>query len=182
MDSISYHTKSASFCDDIRYRVYERVIMSKPYPIVEYAHKIGKNTSEFTTKDLDAYMKWWMKQKPRKDLMEGTAAQKAQYKKDVTAMNKFRAAQTSRLSSDQVADIEQADDSIAEEMQEEAAQGKFAADSVVVGEEIVCSMELTALDVKALLFAIARVCEDYEMTGHEFEASLSSLKESLEGV
>lgn len=146
--------------------------MSRPYPIVEYAQKIGKNTAELTVNDLGKFMQWWMKQKPRKDLLKLTPEQRTQYNKDVAAMNKFRAAQTSRLNSNQVIDMDQADDSIAEEMAEELA----------VEEEIVCSMELTALDVKALLFAIARVCEDYEMTGHEFEASLQSLQEGLNGV
>lgn len=156
--------------------------MSRPYPIVEYAHKIGKNTSEFTTKDLDAYMKWWMKQKPRRDILEGTPAQKATYKKDVENMNKFRAAQTSRLPKSLADPISYEEDAVVEEMQEEVAQGKFAADSVVVGEEMVCSMELTRLDVEALKFVLGRIFEDYEMEGHEYGASLSSLKESLEGV
>ena len=39
------------------------------YPIIEYSHMIEKNTAEFTLKDFAGFMKWWMKQKPREDLM-----------------------------------------------------------------------------------------------------------------
>ena len=39
------------------------------YPIIEYAHSINKNTAEFTLKDFAGYMKWWMKQPIREDLM-----------------------------------------------------------------------------------------------------------------
>ena len=39
------------------------------YPIIEYAHSINKNTAEFTLKDFAGYMKWWMKQPVREDLM-----------------------------------------------------------------------------------------------------------------
>lgn len=43
--------------------------MGRPFPIVEYAHKINKNTSDFTVNDLVAFMKWWVKQPVRKDIM-----------------------------------------------------------------------------------------------------------------
>ena len=148
--------------------------MARAYPIVEYAQQIGKNTAELTVNDLCAFMKWWMKQKPRKDLLEGTDEQRKQYNKDVAAMKKFRAAQQSRLPVN-LNDQELIDDGMAVEMQ-------LRVDEEGKCEEIVCSMELTALDVKALLFAIARVCADYEMAGHEFEPSLQSLQEGLEGV
>ena len=39
------------------------------YPIIEYAHSINKNTAEFTLKDFAGFMKWWMKQPVREDLM-----------------------------------------------------------------------------------------------------------------
>ena len=173
MDSISYHIKSAPFCDDIRYRVYERVIMSRPYPIIEYAHSIGKNTSEFTTKDLDAYMKWWMKQKPRRDILEGTPAQKATYKKDVENMNKFRDAQTSRLPKSLADPMSYEEDVVVEEM-------NLKVDEPGSCEEIVVEMGLTRLDVEALKFVLGRIFEDYEMEGHEYGKSLADLKESLE--
>lgn len=47
----------------------------RPFPIIEYARKIGKSTAEFTVNDLGAYMKWWMKQPIRKDIL----AMKLQY-------------------------------------------------------------------------------------------------------
>jgi hypothetical protein len=148
--------------------------MSRPYPIVEFAQKIGKNTAELTVNDLGKFMQWWMKQAPRKDLLKVTPEQRTRYNKDVAAMNKFRAAQTSRLPVN-LNDQELIDDGMAVEMQ-------LRVDEEGKCEEIVCSMELTALDVKALLFAIERVCADYEMAGHEFEASFQSLQEGLEGV
>ena len=43
--------------------------MSRPAPIIEYAHKINKNTAEFTVNDLVAFMKWWTKQPVRKDIL-----------------------------------------------------------------------------------------------------------------
>ena len=39
------------------------------YPIIEYSHMIEKNTAEFTLKDFAGFMKWWMKQPVREDLM-----------------------------------------------------------------------------------------------------------------
>lgn len=160
--------------------------MARPVPIVEYAHKIGKNTAEFTTKDLVAFMKWWMKEKPRKDLLNVTPKereefmadpnkrmtpkQRAQYNKDVEAMNKFRAAQTSRLNSDQVIDIEQADDRIAQEMQEEATN------------EVVVEMGLTALDIKALKWGLDVLLSDYDLEGTEFNVPLTGLKEAINEV
>lgn len=129
--------------------------MNRPYPIIEFAQKIGKNTADLTTKDLCAFMVWWVQQKPREDLINMAS----NYKQDLAAMQKFR-----------------------EEEAEKTVKGEFAADSVVEGEEVVCSMELTKVDVTALLFAIHRVFEDYDMNGHEYGDSLTSLKEGLEGV
>ena len=53
--------------------------MSRPFPIVEYAHKINKNTAEFTVNDLVAFMKWWTKQPVRKDIL----SMRNEYKKTV---------------------------------------------------------------------------------------------------
>ena len=153
------------------------------YPIVEYAHSIGKNTADFTTMDMVNFNKWWMKQ-PNKEIVEsqirGQIYRAKQIHDDMVLnrkedkmgkkSNKYKDAMTNRLSSDQVVDVEQADDFIAQEMSE------------VVAEEVVCSMELTKVDVDALLFALTRVFEDYNMEGHEYGASLASLKEGLEGV
>lgn len=170
----------------------------RPAPIIEYAHKIGKNTAEFTVKDLVGFMKWWMKQPPRKDLMEATPAQIATYKADVAKVQKYfkeqkmsktsqynnamrsrlgnRNEPSARLTSNQVVDVEQADDSVAMEMSEEMMAEE------VVSEETVCSMELTKTDVEALLWAINEIFENYELAGTVHEKSLKDLQEGLSGV
>jgi hypothetical protein len=174
-----------------RYRGFQGV-----YPIVEYAHKIGKNTAEFTVNDLAAFMKWWLKQPQRRDILEATAAQRKVYEADVAAMKQWREDQkmgknsgkmknaaTSRLpkqfNDELVGDSEIMDMTDVEEV----VEGDFAADSVVVGEEVVCSMELTRADVDALLFSISRTFEDYQMEEyHPHTISLTQLKEGLEGI
>lgn len=128
------------------------------YPIVVYAQKIGKNTAELTTMDMVNFTKWWIKQQPRKDVLNMA-------KKYTT--KSFQAAQTSRLA-------EQGIESPINDGQEEI---------IVHEEEIVCTMELTKVDVAALLFSIHRTFADYKMNeDHEYTASLKSLQEGLEGV
>lgn len=63
--------------------------MSRPYPIVEYAHIIGKNTADFTMGDFVKYMKWWMKQPVRKDLVKVTPEQRKVYENDVKKAQKY---------------------------------------------------------------------------------------------
>jgi len=127
------------------------------YPIVEYAHKIGKNTTEFTTIDMVNFTKWWMKQ----PIKEGLVNMAKKY-----TTKKFQEAQTSRLA-------EQGIESPINNGEEEI---------VIHGEdEVVCSMELTKKDVKALLWAIDAAMNDYNVEG-EMGVSLTSLKEGLEGV
>lgn len=158
------------------------------YPIVEYAHKIGKNTADLTASDMVKFMLWWMKQSPRKDLLKVTPKQREVYNKDVAAMNKWRGegdmaknnkyndAMTSRaqgqLNDELVGDSEIMDN-------EEVVSEEVVSET---SEAVICSMELTKIDVDALLFAISIVLEDYEMTEHEYGVSLSSLKEGLMGV
>lgn len=149
------------------------------YPIVLYARKIGKNTAEFTAADMANFMKWWMKQPMREDMVkklkerQKRATRVGQYVQQEKAMAKkhttasFQAAQTSRLA-------ERGIESPINDGEEE----------IVIHEdtEIVADMGLTRTDVAALLFAINMVFQDYEMEGHEYGASLLSLKEGLEGV
>lgn len=170
----------------------------RDYPLVEYAKSIGKNTAEFSAKDLSLFMKWWLKQKPREDLLKVTPAQRKVYEADVAAMKQWREeekmgknsqkmknAATSRLSKqfddELVGDSEIMDMEEVEEV-EEVVKGNFAANSVVEGEEVVCSMELTKLDLQALLFIIDRAFADYEMDGHEYGNSLKELREGLRGI
>ena len=133
--------------------------MSRPYPIIEYAHKIQKNTAEFTASDLASFMKWWLKQPDRKDLL--------------AMSKKYKEAQTSRLTGIQLDDELVGDVEIMNVM--EKAVDNFVDDK----EVIIVEMGLTRTDVEAILFAIERVFADYEMGGHEFEKSLQSLLKVL---
>lgn len=45
--------KQLDFCEEGRVN----------FPIVEYAHIIGKNTAEFTMFDMMGFMNWWMKKR-----------------------------------------------------------------------------------------------------------------------
>jgi len=139
----------------------------KPFPLIEYAQKIQKNTAEFTLKDFAGYMKWWLKQQPRKDLIN----MKSNYKQDLAAMQKYRKeqAEATEVEVDSLLSVDIIQDEEAEETEE-------------VSEDVVCTMGLTKEDVTALLFAISRVFEDYEMSEHEYGASLAGIKEGLEGV
>jgi hypothetical protein len=140
-----------------RYMGYQGI-----YPICEYSQMIGKNTAELTAADMAKFMVWWTKQPSRVEELMNMA------KKYST--KKFQDAQTSRLA-------EQGIESPINDGEEEIIIHDLA-----VENEIVCTMELTRVDVEALLFAINRVCEDYEMDGHEYGASLVSLKVGLKGV
>lgn len=138
--------------------------MSRPYPIIEYSHMIGKNTAEFTVQDFIKFTKWWVRQEIREDLLTVTPEQRKAYEKDVQAMNKFRAAQMSRLPADKTA----------EDIEDEAVEE--------VENEIIVEIGLTKIDIEALKFAIERILADYEMSEHEYGAALSDLLEALKGV
>jgi hypothetical protein len=125
----------------------------KPFPLIEYAQSIGKNTAEFNLKDFAGYMRWWLKQKPREDILK----MGANYKQDLAAMQAFRKSESEKIEADSVA------------VEEET--------------EVMCSMELTKQDVEALLFSIERTFSDYDMEAeHPHTISLSGLKKGLEGV
>lgn len=170
--------------------------MGRPEPIIEYARKIGKSTAEFTVKDLTEFMKWWFKQPPRKDLMEATPEQRKTYEEDCKKVQKFfkeqrivqarkpvgaqverilgmskqqryERAVKSRLTSEQVVDIDQVE---------------FEEEVEVQSDAIVCSMELTKVDVEALLWAINEIFENYDLTGTVHDLSLKSVQEGLMGV
>ena len=132
----------------------------RPYPIVEYAHLIHKNTAEFTVKDLAGFMRWWVGQPERKDLLNMS--------------RKYDAAMKSRLTSEQVADIEQADDAIAEDMLQQMGEDEC---------QIICEMGLTQVDIDALLWALNVVNGEYALLIDDpMGNSLLNLKESLEAL
>lgn len=132
------------------------------YPLVEYAHKIGKNTAEFTASDMAKFTVWWMKNPQRQDILKAIQTQQ----KRATKIGE-------RLMKNRIADQSMIDDGEAVEAQEEAQQEE---------SEVLCSLELTKVDIDALLFSISRTFEDYDMEGHEYGDSLSGLKEGLMGV
>jgi hypothetical protein len=94
----------------------------------------------------------------------------------------FQDAQHSRLTPDQIEEVEYVEEGegVVEEINME--QELQAINDKIAENDIVCTMELTKGDVEALLFSISRTFEDYEMEGHEYQTSLESLKVGLEGV
>lgn len=137
------------------------------YPIVMYAKSINKNTADLTTIDMVNFTNKWMKQPIREDLIQMSKQTK-----------QFNNAQTSRLTSDQVVDIEQADDDIGINMEEELQK----VNDKIAESDVVCSMDLTKGDVEALLWGLGVLFNEYDMEGHEYQASLESLKVGLEGI
>jgi hypothetical protein len=144
----------------------------KPEPIIEYAHKIGKNTAEFTVKDLVAFTRWWMQQPVRKDLFnnkggsgmksELTPAQRVEYEKDKAKVQEYYRKQRENNMKTPV-DVNQIDDSEAQ-------------------EEVVAELGLTKKDVEALKWVINQIFIDYDMNEHEYGASLQGINEVLEEV
>lgn len=131
------------------------------YPIIEYAHMIKKNTAEFTQKDFAGYMKWWLQQKPRRDLLEATEAQRKVYDEDVKKTQQW-IKETEMAKQNKSAEVEEVE---------------------VSAEETVCSMELTKIDVEALIFSIERTFAEYEMEEESpYTISLKGLLEGLKGV
>jgi hypothetical protein len=131
----------------------------KPEPIIEYAHKIGKNTAEFTVKDLVAFTRWWMQQPVRKDLFnnkggsgmksELTPAQRVEYEKDKAKVQEYYRKQR---------------------------------EGVVAEEAIVAEIGLTKKDVEALKWVINQIFTDYDMDEHEYGMALLGINEVLEEV
>ena len=123
------------------------------YPIIEYAHKIGKNTAEFTASDMSRYTAWWIKQPVREDLMSKKSGS-------------YNKAMESRIP----VDVEQIDDG---EVQELAEQ--------VVSDEIVADMGLTQIEVDALSWGITELLRTYDFSEMlEVGEALTKLGQELE--
>lgn len=133
--------------------------MSRPAPIIEYAHKINKNTAEFTVNDLVAFMKWWTKQPVRKDILTMRSEYMQKNKK------------TSKTVGNKV-DQSNIDDGEAQEAQEEAQ----------AEQEVVCEMGLTQLDIDALKWALHEIFQNYDLTDSTYEAPLTELNENLNSL
>lgn len=174
--------------------------MNRPPPIIEYAHKIGKNTAEFTASDFAKFMRWWMKQPVREDLVmvdfkkalmnrKGAQTGRMQGKpgtvkevittKDVETIviknnKKYASEQDYRLS---VQDQEQVDDGEAQEALEEAQQEE------VDSTEVIAELGLTRKDVDALSWGLKELLTTYDF--HEWSdvgERLQGIKDVLEGV
>ena len=123
------------------------------YPIIEYSHIINKNTAEFTLKDFAGFMKWWIKQPVREDLMSKKSGS-------------YNKAMESRIP----VDVEQIDDG---EVQELAEQ--------VVSDEIVADMGLTQIEVDALSWGIGELLGTYDFSEMlEVGEALTKLGQELE--
>lgn len=126
--------------------------MGRPFPIVEYAHKINKNTAEFTVNDLVAFMKWWVKQPVRKDIM----AMKNEFMQ--------KGAKTGRFTNTKaIVEVE-------------------SDEKEVVESEAVIELGLTQLDIDALKWALSRIMEDYELKGSSYGKPLLDMKQQLDGL
>lgn len=150
------------------------------YPIVEYAHKVGKNTSEFTAVDMANFMKWWMKQPNRIEVENQIKKQLGRSQQIHKQQQKNR--EEDKMAKHTTASFQKAQTSRLAERGIESPINNGEEEIIIHDEEVVCSMELTKGDVLALLFSIHRTFADYEMDGHEYGASLTTLKEGLEGV
>ena len=121
------------------------------YPIIEYSHIINKNTAEFTLKDFAGYMKWWMNQPTREDIVG---------RKSV----KYNAAMQSRIP----VDVEQIDGEVQELVEQ------------VVNDEIIADMTLTQQDVDALVWGLGQLGELFDYSEMpEVETSLTKLSQDL---
>ena len=144
----------------------------RPFPIVEYAHKIGKNTKDFTANDMVQFTKWWLKQATRKDILamssfkqEGARTRRMEGKKGTLIEFQKRYCAP--------ADIEQIDPSEAQELAEKQEQE----------QEVVCEIGLTQEDVDALVWGLNELITTYDFSEHEeVGTTLGNLLEALKGV
>lgn len=144
----------------------------RPFPIIEYARKIGKNTAEFTAIDFVKFMKWWMKQPIRKDL--AMVDFKKHLKKNESD---WRNNMNDKAKNKFPVDQEMVDESEVEEMTEEMMQEQT--DST----EVVCELGLTKKDVQALVWGLGELLSTYNFSESlEIGETLANLKEALDGV
>jgi UDP-N-acetyl-D-mannosaminuronate dehydrogenase len=135
--------------------------------IIAYAHKINKNTAEFTVKDLCAFMKEWMRPPTKQEIAKMNPAQRAEYNKDLANMKKWREEET-----------------IAKKKKEDMMKNtEVAQDEVGVEEaEIVVEMGLVQADVNALVWALQQIYENYELEGTVHDEPLKGLYSGLKDL
>jgi hypothetical protein len=143
--------------------------------IIEYAHKIEKNTADFTVKDLQAFMKIWMKEKS-----SVTPEQRTVYNQDVAAMKIWR--ENEKMAKHTTGKFKDAQMSRLSELGIESPINDGKEEIIIHAEEVVCDMGLTRADVIALQWALSKIFEDYDLTNSEMEVPLKALLESLESI
>ena len=133
--------------------------------IIAYAHKINKNTAEFTVKDLCAFMKEWMRQPTKQEIAKMTPAQRAEYNKDLANMKKWRE-----------------EEIIAKKKKEEMMKNTEVAQDEVGAEEaeIVVEMGLTQEDINAFVWALKQVIDNYDLTGSLYEKPIMDIHDNLQ--
>jgi high-affinity Fe2+/Pb2+ permease len=140
-------------------------------PIVEYAHKIGKNTRDFTVNDMVKFTKWWLKQPVREDLLKmGKIKYTSKAKPTVIVAEDVNEEETVFEDMDEVQEEVEEEQEEQEEVQKEQ------------DEEVALQIGLSVQDVEALKWAIIRVNEDYDMSEHEYGIALNGIKEALDTV
>jgi len=156
-------------------------VASRPYPLIEYAHKIGKNTADFTVNDLAAFMKWWLKEKPRKDLLKVTPEQRVGYNKDLAAMNKHR--EEEKVRKHTTKKFEDAQTSRLAERGIESPINDGEEEIIIHPEnEVVCELALSRVDVDAMLWALNEIFENYDLTGTIHDIALKEIQGILENA
>jgi hypothetical protein len=168
--------------------------MDKPFPIIEYAHKIGKNTSELTATDMIKFTKWWIKQPIRDDIVsmkvKVTPEQNIVYNQDKAKVlehyKKFpnEAQKIQNMLLGKIQKEPQIMKKYASEQDFIAAQD-FIETTVQQNEmeheqEIIVELGLTKTDVESLLWVISEIYENYELAGTMYDASLKNLQEGLQ--
>lgn len=154
--------------------------MSRPYPIVEYARKIGKNTADLTVKDMINFTKEWVRQEIREDLAKMTPAQREVYNKDVEGMKQWRKEGNKEMAKHTTVSFQQAQTSRLAERGIESPINNGEEEIMIYTDEVVAEMGLTQVDVDALKWVITMACADYELGA--MEIPLKELLEALEGV
>jgi len=155
------------------------------YPIVEYAHKIGKNTAEFTASDMARFMRWWMKQPQRKDILAMKITKDNKTGKGKGGFEKFQQNKKQQVVEQDV--VEQ--DGELEEVTFDEGMGVLEEGEVVEEEvveqdiKVVVEIGLTKGDVEALKWGIEQLLETFDFSEmQDVGMNLTGLQEVLNGI
>ena len=149
------------------------------YPIVQYAHKIGKNTADLTTMDMVHFTKWWVSQPQSVEVLQAMKAQQqraAKIGKEIQSYKKednmakhtttsYKNAQMSRLA-------EWGNESPINDGQEE----------IIVLNKTICSIDLVKTDVDDLIWGLEALLNEYDLEEHRAGITFKSLLQGLKEV